>query len=176
MSAAPSRLVASTDPTGEFPRDLTSYVFHLFAVVSRHREARLEAALKPVGLSLSRHRALAVIYTLKLCTMSELADYSAVDRTTLTRTVDQLVDSGLVERTTPREDRRQVVLSLTEQGRRACRRSLNAIYAVSTDLVADLAEEDQRVVARSLEAILGRLVDDPAMLRRLTLREGSDDR
>ena len=176
VSLASSRPVSTTDPAGEFPLDLTTYVFHLFAVVGRHREARLEATLKPVGLSLSRHRALSVISTLGSCTMSELADFSAVDRTTLTRTVDQLVDGGLVERATPREDRRQVVLTLTDQGRRVYRRSLKAIYGVSRDLVAGLAEEDQRVVARSLEAMLGCLVDDPAMLQRLTLRDGSADR
>ena len=176
MSGAPSRPVSTSDPQGEFPVDLTSYVFHLFAVVSRHREARLETALKPVGLTLSRHRALSVIATLEPCTMSELADFSAVDRTTLTRTVDQLVDTGLVERTTPREDRRQVVLTLTDQGRRTCRRSLKAIHEVSRELLAVLAEPDQRVVARSLEAILGWLVDDAAMLQRLTLRDGSDPR
>jgi MarR family transcriptional regulator, lower aerobic nicotinate degradation pathway regulator len=164
------------DPAGEFPLDLISYVFHLFAVVTRHREARLETVLKPGGISLSRHRALSVIDTLEPCTMSELADYSAVDRTTLTRTVDQLVESGLVERATPREDRRQVVLTMTDQGRRTCRRSLQAIYSVSRELLAGLSEEDQRVVARSLEAMLGRLVDDPAMLERLTLRDGAVDR
>jgi DNA-binding MarR family transcriptional regulator len=176
VSLAPLRPASTTDPAGEFPLDLTSYVFHLFAVVGRHREARLEAALKPVGLSLSRHRALSVIYTLEACTMSELADFSAVDRTTLTRTVDQLVDSGLVERATPREDRRQVVLTLTDQGRRTCQRALRAIYGVSRELLAGLAEDDQRVVARSLETMLGRLVDDPAMLQRLTLRDGTADR
>jgi DNA-binding MarR family transcriptional regulator len=172
-SVAPSRPASTLDPAGEFPLDLTSYVFHLFAVVGRHREARLEAALKPLGLNLSRHRALSVIYTLQPCTMSELADFSAVDRTTLTRTVDQLVDSGLVERATPREDRRQVVLTLTDHGRRACRRSLQAIYGVSRELLTGLAETDQRLVARSLETMLGALVDDPAMLQRLTLRDGS---
>jgi DNA-binding MarR family transcriptional regulator len=175
-SLAPTRPASTTDPAGEFPLDLTSYVFHLLAVVTRHREARLEAVLKPLGLTLSRHRPLSVIYTLEPCTMSELADYTAVDRTTLTRTVDQLVDGGLVERTTPREDRRQVVLTMTDQGRRTCRRSLQAIYGVSRELLAGLAEADQRVMARVLEAMLGRLVDDPTMLQRLTLRNGAVDR
>ena len=133
MSATSERTASTADPQGEFPRELTSYLFHLFAVVSRHREARLETELKPIGLNLSRHRALSVISTLQPCTMSELADFSAVDRTTLTRTVDQLVDSGLVERTTPREDRRQVLLTLTEQGRTTCQRSLRAIYDVLPD-------------------------------------------
>ncbi len=168
---------ASTmDPTGEFPLDLTSYVFHLFAVVGRHREARLEAELKRMGLSLSRHRALGVLFAIEPCTMSELAEYSAVDRTTMTRTVDQLVDAGLVERTTPREDRRQVVLNLTDEGRRLCRRSLQAVYRVNRALLEDLVEPEQRVVARALEAFLHRLVDDPDLRRRLTLRDGATQR
>ena len=44
---------------------------------------------------------------------------------------------------------------------------------VRRELLAGLAEEDQRVIARSLETMLGCLVDDPAMLLRLTLRDGA---
>ncbi|HXQ15383.1 MAG TPA: MarR family transcriptional regulator [Caulobacteraceae bacterium] len=176
MTLAPPRSASTVDPTGEFPLDLTSYAFHLFAVVSRHREVRLEAELKSAGLNLSRHRALGVILALEPCTMSELADFSAVDRTTLTRTVDQLVDGGLVERKTPRQDRRQVVLTLTSEGRRLCKRSLRAVYRVNRELLDGLAEADQRGFARALEAFLGRLVDDPQLLQRLTLRDGSEVR
>jgi len=173
MSTTSERPASTMDPTGEFPLDLTTYLFHLFAVVARHREARLETELKPVGLNLSRHRALSVVSALQPCTMSELAEFSAVDRTTLTRTVDQLVDGGLVERTTPREDRRQVLLTLTDEGRETCRRSLRAIFGVNRRILDGLIEEDQRRVARALETFLGRLVDDPEMLRRLTLRAES---
>jgi DNA-binding MarR family transcriptional regulator len=169
---SPSRSASTLDPTGEFPLDLTSYVFHLFAVVARHREVRLEAELKAAGLNLPRHRALGVILALEPCTMSELAEYSAVDRTTLTRTVDQLVEGGLVERATPREDRRQVVLTLTGEGRRRCKRSLRAVYQVNRELLDGLVEADQRTFARALEAFLGRLIDDPQLLRQLTLRDG----
>jgi DNA-binding MarR family transcriptional regulator len=173
MSRTSERPASITDPTGEFPLDLTTYLFHLFAVVARHREARLETELKPIGLNLSRHRALSVVSALEPCTMTELAEFSAVDRTTLTRTVDQLVDGGLVERTTPREDRRQVLLTLTEAGKETCRRSLRAIFGVNRQILDGLADEDQRRVARALETFLGRLIDDPVMLRRLTLRAES---
>lgn len=173
---APSRSASTLDPTGEFPLDLTSYVFHLFTVVARHREVRLEAELKSAGLNLPRHRALSVILALESCTMSELAEYSAVDRTTLTRTVDQLVDAGLVKRATPREDRRQVVLTLTNDGRRLCKRSLRAVFHVNRELLEGLAEADQRTFARALEAFLGRLVDDQQLLQRLALREGPPKR
>lgn len=170
------RPASTIDPTGEFPLDLTSYIFHLFAVVGRHREARLEAEFKRIGLSLGRHRALSVLFALEPCTMSELADYSAVDRTTMTRTVNLLVDGGLVERATPPQDRRQVVLTLTDEGRRLCRRALQAVFRVNRELLAEVAEPEQRVVARTLEAFLGRLVDDPDLRQRLTLREASTQR
>jgi len=166
------RSKSTLDPKGEFPLDLTTYVFHLFAVVGRHREARIDALLKPLGLNLSRHRALSVVASLEPCTMTELADFSAVDRTTLTRTVDQLVDAGLVERGTPREDRRQVLLTLTNEGRALYRRSLQAIFRLNRDLLAKLADPDQRRLARGLEGFLDVLVDDPALRERLLLRDG----
>jgi len=175
MRPSAPRPASTIDPKGEFPLDLTSYVFHLFAVVARHRDAKLEAALKRLGLNLARHRALSVIMALQPCTMSELAEYSAVDRTTLTRTVDLLVDGGLVERTTPREDRRQVVLTLTEAGEAICRASLQAIYRVNRTLLAELTEEDQRVTARALQSFLAALVDDPAMLKRLLLQDAAGE-
>lgn len=161
----------STDPKGEFPLDLTTYFFHLFAVIGRHRESRMEQILQPLGLSVSRHRALSVIASLASCSMSDLADYSAVDRTTMTRTVDQLVDAGLVVRTTPREDRRQVLLTLTDAGRVACEGSLKAIYRLSRGLLEGVPEADQRVAARAFETILANLLDDPGLVERLLLRE-----
>ncbi len=50
MSARP-RPAAYVDPQGEFPLDLTTYLFHLFVVIARHRDARLDEALEPLGLN-----------------------------------------------------------------------------------------------------------------------------
>jgi DNA-binding MarR family transcriptional regulator len=171
MNDKQQRPASTVDPKGEFPLDLTTYVFHLFTVVARHREARLEAALKPLSLNVSRHRALSSIERLAPCTMRELAEFVAVDRTTLTRTVDQLTDAGLVERTTPREDRRQVVLTITGAGRATCRQALQAIYRVNRDLLDGMAEAEQRTLARGLDSLVGRLTPDPALLRRLRLSD-----
>ena len=166
-----TRPASTVDPEGEFPLDLTTYVFHLFTVVARHRESRLEAALKPLGLNVSRHRALSSIERLAPCTMRELAEFVAVDRTTLTRTVDQLAGAGFVERATPREDRRQVVLTLTSAGKAACRRSLQAIYRVNRELLEGMGDAQQRALARGLDRLLARLETDPALLRRLRLED-----
>jgi DNA-binding MarR family transcriptional regulator len=170
------RPASTVDPKGEFPLDLTTYVFHLFTVVARHREALLEAALRPLDLNVSRHRALSSIDRLAPCTMRELAAFMAVDRTTLTRTLDQLADAGLVERTTPREDRRQVVLTLTVAGKSACRRSLRAIYRVNRDLLEGMREDEQRALCRGLDQLVARVAPDPDLLSRLRLNDARHPR
>src|SRR5262249_44026632 len=114
---AVTRPPSAIDPTGEFPFDVPTYLFHLFAVLSRHRAHRLDPELGPIGLNMALHRAMAVIGALQPCSMSKLAEMTAVDRTTMTRTVDSLVAADFVERTTPPNDRRQVLLSLTALGR-----------------------------------------------------------
>jgi DNA-binding MarR family transcriptional regulator len=88
--------------------------------------------------------------------------------------VDQLVEAGLVVRTTPKEDRRQVLLTLTPVGRRTCVKSLNTIHDLNCEVLDGMADTDQRAVGRAFEHVLGKLVDDPALLRRLTLREARD--
>ena len=172
MSHSSRRWAAAADPAGEFPLELTTYVFHLFAVVSRHREARLEEALRPLGLNLSRHRALSVIQRLQPCAMSEVADFCAVDRTTMTRTIDLMVAAGFVQRATPPEDRRQVILTLTEAGAATCERSLKAVFDLNREILAGVAEGEQRSVARAFEAVVAALVDDETLRRRLLLRDG----
>jgi MarR family transcriptional regulator, lower aerobic nicotinate degradation pathway regulator len=175
MARTPLTSNAGVDPRGEFPLDVVTYVFHLLAFISRHREARLDEILHPLGLNLSRYRALSVVATFEPCTMSQLADYTATDRTTLTRTVDHLVDDGFVARTTPREDRRQVLLTVTEPGQDAYRRAAEAIRRLNRQLLAVLEDDDQRQVARALTPVLERLVDEPELRRRLLLRHTDAD-
>jgi len=167
MSQSPDRREPPRDPEGEFPFPVSPYLFHLFATITRYRDARLDKALKPLGLNVTRHRALAVIALLEPCTMSEAADLSAIDRTTMTRIVDQLVTRGLTERATPSEDRRQVVLTLTARGHAVYQGALRAIGAVNRIALEGLPEEVLREVARAQQAILANLAPDPALAARL---------
>lgn len=159
------------DPAGEFPLDATTYIFHLFSVTGRHREARIDDLLKPLDLSLPRYIALGMIGRFEPCSMTHLAAYSALDRTTLTRMTDQLVRSGLVERTTPPSDRRQVLLSMTYRGRDVLEAARSLVDGVNSDLVRGLPDADQRAIARGFEEIVANLVSDQALLRRLLLEE-----
>jgi DNA-binding MarR family transcriptional regulator len=176
MARSPVNKATATDPRGEFPLDVLTYVFHLFAVASRHREARLDEILQPLGLNLSRYRSLSVIATFEPCAMSELAEYTAIDRTTLTRVVDHLVDDALVARATPPQDRRQVVLTLTDKGRDAYRGSVKAIYRLNRQLLEGLPEDEMRRVARALAQVTVNLTPDPDLQARLLLRHRVESR
>ena len=164
---------AYVDPKGEFPFDVPTYLFHLFVVVARYRDARLDKALRPLGLNVSRHRAVSVIARMAPCTMSQLSDFSAVDRTTMTRTADQLVAAGLVERQGSETDRRQVLLALTVEGRRAYRASLKVIAEQNSASLAGVPEAMGRSAVRTLEKVLVSLVDDAALADRLLFRDSA---
>src|SRR5665213_2714080 len=167
MPTSANRAPTTIDPTGEFPFDLTTYLFHVFAILSRHREAALDEAFRPLGLNVARHRALAVVARMQPCGMTELADFCAVDRTTMTRTVDQLVARDLVERETPPADRRQVLLTVTSGGRALHQRALRAVYRVNRRALENIPEEVQRTVVRAKQAMLTNLVGDADLTRRL---------
>jgi DNA-binding MarR family transcriptional regulator len=167
MTGTSGRGAAPRDPAGEFPFPVAPYLFHLFTVIARLRDAKLDKALKPFGLNVTRHRAIAVIALLEPCTMSELADLSAIDRTTMTRIVDQLVARDLAERATPSEDRRQVVLTLTEKGRAVYQGALKAIGQVNREALEGLSDETLRAAARAQQTILVNLAPDPVLAQRL---------
>jgi DNA-binding MarR family transcriptional regulator len=136
MARAPhSTSLDSTAPQAEIP--LTpDYFFYLVFQAARQRDLFCDRVLKPIGLNVAQWRSLAIIRRLEACTMTALARYSTVERTTLTRAVDQLVRRGMVVRAVPERDRRQVTLSLTEAGEDIYRQA-----------VAILSERNQTILA-----------------------------
>lgn len=69
-----------------------------------------------MGLRVPEWRVLASLYARKRLSMRELADLSSIDRTTLTRTVDRMEETGWVTRLVDTEDLRVTRLTLTAAG------------------------------------------------------------
>jgi DNA-binding MarR family transcriptional regulator len=72
------------------------------------------------GVTLPQFRMLVVLEAHQT-NLSELAAALDVAPSTATRMVDRLVDAGLVQRTIPAADRREIALTLTPSGRRTVR-------------------------------------------------------
>src|SRR3954464_4522653 len=132
------------DPRGEFPMAPSEYYFYLLFQAGRQRDLHFARALARAGLNVARWRTLAIIRRIGACTMKELALYSTIDRTTLTRAVDQLVEQGLVERTIPSRDRRKVNLALSPEGEAAYSQAVPLLLAGNAELLAGFGEDQVR--------------------------------
>lgn len=106
------------------PFEIESHIFYLFTQILGRRNVALAEKLKPLGVSVPQWRILAVLQDRAGCTMSELAGITTVDRTTLTRSVDRMVETGLVARRGDAQDRRSVRLWLTAAGKATFRQVL----------------------------------------------------
>ena len=161
MAKAAASSSNSVDPAGEFAMGVQEQLFYLLFQTAYHRDQRLGERLAKIGVTVARWRTLAVIRRLGECSMTELARLTAGDRTTLTRSVDQLVNSGVIERSIPSNDRRRVVLRLTRSGHELYQLSVETMMGLNAEVIQAVPEAIRRDVVRSLEAILIKLVDDP---------------
>jgi DNA-binding MarR family transcriptional regulator len=153
----------SVDPEGEFPLGPPEYFFYLLFQAVRQRDQQFDRLLKPTGLNLAQWRSMAIIRRLEACTMSSLARYSAVERTTLTRAVDQLVRRGLVGRWTPEHDRRRVNLLLTDEGEAIYRQAIAIIKDLNATVLEDADPDRLRDATRLLQTVLRKLTGADAL-------------
>ncbi|HEY3798005.1 MAG TPA: MarR family winged helix-turn-helix transcriptional regulator [Caulobacteraceae bacterium] len=158
MRETPTPPTPVTLPPGfREPHDYAGYLLQLAA---RLREDALEAHLAPLGLTVARGHILGVIRRLKACTMGELAFFTTIDRTTLTRIIDQFFAQGLVERHTPAGDRRKVTLSLTAKGRGLHQRGIAAIADINRQVFEGAPEGALDHALRQLQATIAAAVPD----------------
>jgi len=118
-------------------------------------EARLEAALAAVGLSLPKVGVLRILADAKEpLPLSELAEHSHCVRSNMTQLVDRLEADGLVRRVPDAEDRRIRRASLTLAGRKACEQGIRIVETHEREVARALNPAE----ASALALGLGRLV------------------
>ena len=161
----------------ELPFDAPNYLLHLLAAISRYRDAELDHALAPINLSVARYRALNAIVIFEPCLMGELAEFIGADRTTISRTVDQLVAASLVERRTPSSDRRQVELSATDAGKELTLKARPIVFDLNRRVLEGVPAHLQRAVIRAEQRMFANLAVEPRAIERMLgfRRPASDD-
>jgi DNA-binding MarR family transcriptional regulator len=151
----------------ELPFDAPNYLLHLLAAISRYRDVGLDHALAPIGLTVARYRALNAIVIFEPCLMGELAEFIGVDRTTITRTVDQLVAAELVVRRTPAADRRQVELSATDTGKQAVSEARPIVFDLNKRVLDGVPDRVQQAVIRAEQQMFANLAVEPRAIERM---------
>jgi DNA-binding MarR family transcriptional regulator len=118
---------------------------------------RLDAELHSHGLSLADYEILVHLSgeAAGELRMTELAARTLVSRSGLTRRLDRLVDSGLVERRNCPTDRRGVFAVLTDDGRRRLKQAAPIhVEGVRRHFISQLAGQDLPALTASLNAVV----------------------
>ncbi|MGY1707716.1 MarR family winged helix-turn-helix transcriptional regulator [Geodermatophilus sp. SYSU D00697] len=118
--------------------------------VARTQRRRWRDALAPWELSPHQARALRVVDTREGTRLSDLAEALHIAPRSATEVADALEARGLVSRSPDPTDRRAVVLTATDEGRRVQREVAAARAADTRDLFARLDPADRTTLARIL--------------------------
>lgn len=140
--------------------DLEAHVFYLFTQIFGRRNRHLTEQLKPLRITVPKWRVLAVLHERPNCTMNRLADLTTVDRTTLTRTLDQMVRDGLVARRADSRDRRSVRLHLTPKGNEAFDLVLPRVVEQNERAMRGLGARDLAALRATLHRMVRNLDPD----------------
>lgn len=154
---------APTSGGSDYLAELPEQVIYLLYQVHRRREIAIEETLKAIGLSLPNWRVMLSIQRMQPCTMNALARYTTIDRTGLTRALDQLVKQGLVSRSTPPHDRRQVLVSLTPAGVEAYEAGYQAIAEWNKKALGGLSHDRLTTLLEGLTDVIRGVIPDRDM-------------
>jgi len=87
--------------------------------------------------------------------MSKLADNIGAKLPSMTMMIDNLAEEGLVERARDEQDRRKVIVRLTDKGRRIRGEFLEQRNQIAQQLFAKLSKDDEQ----ELMGLLARVCD-----------------
>jgi DNA-binding MarR family transcriptional regulator len=126
-------------------------------VFSRRYYEWLTGKMKPLEVNPGRRKILRLLLENGPMKMSQLASELQLDPKRMTKLVDLLEDSGLVERRTEAEDRRAKLVQLTARGRERWEPIDEGFADIVESLVGDFTPEERAELQRLITAITGRM-------------------
>jgi DNA-binding MarR family transcriptional regulator len=136
--------------------DLEEHIFYLFGQAYGRRNRHLADIFNDFGLSNPKYRVLAALTNRDGCPIGTLATLTAVERTTLSRALDQMAADGLVERVPRDGDKRTIEVWMTPAGWRTLERVWPLVVAQNERAVAGLTEAE----IGSFKTILRKMIDN----------------
>lgn len=105
------------------------------------------------GLGQGHLNALATVFRVGPIRPGDLAQREFVSAPTMTRTLRELEERGLVSRTDDPDDRRSILVAVTEDGEHEVLRARSARADILSRLIARLEPADQTALAAALPAL-----------------------
>lgn len=135
--------------------DFASEVRRLLRQIVKSNQGYEDACVTFFGITSSQGGALLALPLKKTLRMNELSNGVGVDKSTMTRMVDQLVEKGLVFRKVDEGDRRLVHIGLTEQGQQLNTKLAKALKGFYRDSLCEIREDERAAIIRNLVMLNG---------------------
>lgn len=110
------------------------------------------------GITLAQCHTLLEIESKGKESLTELAKTLGLDKSTISRTVDGLVNVGLIDRSISPENRRMATIELTDAGKKICQTINKSNDKYFSDTLSVLADSERDELIRLLDKVIGRMV------------------
>jgi MarR family transcriptional regulator for hemolysin len=138
--------------------ELEDHIFFLCTQVVYRRDRAISEALKPHGLLPTEWRTLGTLLRKGPLGMQELAQWTAYERTRLTRMLHSMEERQWVERAGSEHDGRAVVVRIAPRGRKIYRQAERTVDALTREITAVCTPGDIDRVRSSLQKMRGKLM------------------
>ena len=149
-----SRVCQNTVMSQGDPRNLLGYQLkHVQAAL----RARMDEALRPLGLSAPQYLCLELLSRAPGASTSDLAREAFVTRQTMSTLLRTLVDRGLAQRAAQASSGRALPVQLTPEGRSLLKEASKVTEEIERIMVAPLSETQLRTVREAMSACIAAL-------------------
>ncbi|MBO9130683.1 MarR family transcriptional regulator [Bacillus sp. 165] len=122
----------------------TAEVLRSFWKIQRYFRKWAQESIASSDLSIPQFWILQMVHTGKVVPQKHLGERLMFPKSTVSTSIEGLVESGLLKRIIPEENRREVQLQLTEEGKQKVRlihEDPNGIYQKMNHVLAQMSEE-----------------------------------
>lgn len=134
-----------------------------FRVFLRHFEREIEAQNSSnccYGVTLSQCHTLMELDKEGSVSLKDLAERLFLDKSTLSRIIEGLVNLGLVDRETPKSNRRSIIIKLTKQGVSVCNKINTDNNVYFQKVLRSLNKEQFQIFLDSFKIVVSKMIEE----------------
>lgn len=136
---------------------IEGHLFYWMSQAMNLRNTSLSHALAPYKCTFPRWRVMNMLRQFPDVSIGQLAEKTAVDRTTLTRTIEKMEADGLIARGVRAENRRITTLNLTPEGQTFFDQILPIVRNKNAEALLNLDDDEVKTLIISLKKVVAAL-------------------
>jgi DNA-binding MarR family transcriptional regulator len=132
----------------------SNYLRELIRVLVRNLGILEKSDAGCCGVTISQCHAIVEIGRAKEISLNELAEILTLDKSTMSRTINKLVDDNLVIRELHSEDRRYITIRLTEKGIEIFKTIEGSMNKYYENIFMSISEDKREQILDSLQVLI----------------------